>query len=206
MRIQNNLGFVYISTPKACTHTIYKILEEHFAEGLQKGGFHSRRIPRRARNYFRWTCVRNPYSRAVSIWWSACRCHSPDRYGCISGCGSQKDFKLFADWLGASKPGQHRKEPVLMSQCEWLSSVEPIHAIHVEHLADELHELEFWKPGITIPKLNTTTEKIKAQSEEEGEKISRPSWQELCQDQNVQQAIQVWAGHDFDRFGYSKDI
>ena len=73
MRVSTRHKFVYISTPKACTHTVYEILRKHYSQGLLELAFHSTVIPDKYRDYFRWTIVRNPYSRAVSLWWSACR-------------------------------------------------------------------------------------------------------------------------------------
>lgn len=207
MRINTKHKFVFISTPKAGTHTIYKILETHFREGLSLGGdFHCNRITGKPREWFRWTCVRNPYSRVVSLWWSTCRCHSPDIYGAIRGCGAQDDFNKFVAWLAATTKDQRKREPLLMNQADWLSPVMPIYVVHIEQLQEELATLPFWKSGIEVPRLNTSSQKIRAQSEEEGREIPRPSWQELCSDPGIQQVIQTWAQRDFEIFGYSKDV
>jgi len=206
MRVNCKHRFVFVSTRKACTHTIYQILDEHFSKGLVQLGFHRNLIPRKYLGFFRWTMVRNPYSRAVSIWWSGCRCHPEDRYGIRKGCGSGDDFKKFALWLPTTSEEQRIYEPLLMNQTEWLKPLEPITTIKVEHMEKELPLLPFWNPKIKIPKLNTTKSKIEDQSTKEGSHISRPSWQEMCSDEEIQKAIQQWAGSDFKKFKYSTEV
>lgn len=206
MRISKPYRFVFISTPKAGTHSIYKILEDHYAEGLQKQGFHSTSIPRGCRSYFRWTLCRNPYHRAVSLWWSACRLAHLDQYRFREGCGAIDDFTRFIVWLAGSTEKQRRKQPLMLNQTQWLEKVEPITALQMEHLEEEVKGLPFWKPNITIPKLNTTTQKILDQQEREGHIILRPSMEQLYGDPEAQQAVLKWASPDFERFGYSREL
>ena len=94
----------------------------------------------------------------------------------------------------------------MMSQTAWLQSVEPIKILHLERLEEELPQLPFWKPGIKIPQLNTTTEKIEAQSKQEDEVVEKPPWQEMYQDMAAQEAVLRWASEDFERFGYEREL
>ena len=89
-----------------------------------------------------------------------------------------------------------------MSQADWLRQAEPVHAIHMEHLNEGLSLLGFWRPEIEVPQLNTTAEKIEAQSRKEGRQIERPPWRELYEDREARQAVIQWAANDFKRFGY----
>ncbi len=204
MRIQNKDKFVFISTPKACTHTIYNILEEHYSEGLSKAGFHNNKVRPQHKDYYRWTVVRNPFERAVSIWWSGCRLAHLDQYKFRKESGTQYDFTKFIIWLADVPKEKRWFEPLMMNQSEWLDPAEPIQALHLENLEKELPQLSFWKEGIDIPQLNTTTEKIEVQSEAEGQTIVRPSMSELYKDEEAFEAVLKWAGPDFDRFGYLK--
>ncbi len=206
MRISTKYKFVYISTPKVCTHSIYSVLSEHYFEGLIENGLHEVRIPAEYQSYFRWTVCRNPYTRAVSLWWSACRLHPPDIYGFRKGCGAVDDFRRFVVWLSRVRAEDREREPLMMNQTEWLESVEPITAVHVERLEEEISKLDFWKPGIVVPQLNTTTEKIETQSKEEGRSIERPPWKELYRNKEAREAILLWAGEDFIRFRYSTEV
>ena len=206
MRVSVPHRFVYLSTPKAGTHTICKLLEEFFPKGLMENGLHNVNIPSCYARYSRWTVVRNPYSRAVSLWWSACRLCPEDIYGFRKGCGAAEDFRKFILWLASTPMADRFQEPLMLSQAEWLRPVEPVLAIHLEQLEEGLASLPFWRDGIMIPKLNTTTEKILAQSRKEQRTILRPRWQDYCRSQQIQDAVMEWAGEDFERFGYSVEV
>jgi len=206
MRINKHFGFVFISTPKACTHTIYKILDEHYSEGLIEDGFHNNKIPDLYQSYFRWTICRNPYSRMVSVWWSACRLAHKDQYGFRKRCGAKDDFNQFVRWLVELPLRKRQRDPLMMNQSEWLWDIEPVVSIRMENLEDGLKHLPFWKNGIEIPQLNTTDEKIPDREEEEGQTIIKPPWQEFYQDKNIQEAVMKFSEPDFARFGYSEEI
>lgn len=206
MRISKPHRFVFISTPKAGTHSVYKMLDDHYSDGLRRLGFHRARIPRSCRSYFRWTICRNPYSRAVSLWWSACRLAHLDQYRFRKRCGAVDDFTKFITWLAGTTTGERAHEPLMMNQTEWIHRSEPVTAVHMENMVQELSQLPFWDKSIVVPQLNTTTEKIRDQAVREGcADIQRPSQHDLYLDKRARQAVMEWAGPDFDRFGYSKE-
>ena len=206
MRINRHFKFVFISTPKACTHTIYRILDENFSAGLIENGFHNNRVPDLYQNYFQWTVCRNPYSRMVSIWWSACRLAHRDQYGFRKGCGTKDDFGQFVYWLTKLSLNKRQRDPLMLNQSEWLYNVDSIISIHMESLEHDLKHLPFWQNGIKIPKLNTTNKKILDREKEEGRAIIKSSWQKFYQDRKIQKAVKEWAKPDFNRFGYSEEI
>lgn len=206
MRVSTKYRFVFISTPKAGTHTIYQILKQHYPEGLKEGGFHSVKVPAAYRSFPRWTVVRNPFSRAVSLWWSTCRCHPEDRYRARRGCGAADDFPRFVQWMLSLEHRTRIQQPLFQSQADWLDPVQPIQALHLEQLEEELREQPWWKPAIVLPQLNTTDEKVADQEREEGSSIHRPPWEEMCADEAVREDIIKWAGRDFDLFGYSTQV
>jgi hypothetical protein len=206
MKINKYLKFVFISTPKVCTHTIYKILKDYYSEGLLDAGFHVNKIPGPYKDYFRWTVIRNPYSRAVSLWWTACRLAHLDQYQFRSKCGYKDNFTQFITWLADTSLEEREKEPLMMNQSEWLYPVEPICPVHVEDLEQELKRFPFWLDDIEIPQLNTTKEKIQDREKEEGHSIIRPPWQDFYKDEIARDAVLKWAGNDFKRFGYSMEI
>jgi len=204
MRVSKKYEFVFVSTPKACTHTIYKILKDHFYEGLLEIAFHDNKISRVYKKFFRWTIVRDPFSRVISLWWSGCRLAHLDQYNFRKRSGGQYDFTKFVVWLADNKENKHNI--LMMNQSEWLAPTEPIHIIHLEKLKQELEQLPFWKEGIEIPQLNTTTEKIQTQSRDEGKDIARPPFHILYKNSEAVEAVIKWAEPDFDRFGYEKEI
>jgi len=204
MRISMVHRFVYISTPKVCTHTIYRVLDEHYDKGLIREAFHSNQIPPHLWDFFVWSVCRNPYTRALSLWWSACRLHPPDQYGFRKGCGAADDFTRFIVWLSHTKLSERHE--LMKNQTEWLAPCEPVATIHMENLAEGLAELSFWKPDISLPHMNTTDAKIEAQSAVEGQQIVKPHWRELYQEREAREAVLRWAGDDFARFNYSTDV
>jgi len=205
MRINKKHRFVFVSTPKAGTHTIYKILREHYSDGLLEAGFHNNQIVDHYDKYFRWTIVRNPFTRAVSIWWSACRLAHLDQYKFRARSGAQYSFQKFVKWMNSVSITERQKQPLLQNQSEWLQSVFPINVIHLERMKAELKQLPFWKDDIEIDQLNTTAEKIQAQSELEGEVITKPSLQEFYDNDETIDEVIKWAKPDFDNFGYMEE-
>jgi len=203
MRASMEHRFVFISMTKVCTHTIYAIMDKHFP--YRAIAFHGNEIPPEIQDFYRWTCCRNPYTRAVSLWWSACRLHPPDIYGFRAGCGASDDFEQFIEWLSHTTADERRPVPLWQNQSEWIAPCDPIHTVvHVENLEEELKKLYFWNPIIEVPHLNTTQDKIVAQSVEEGRQIHRHHWRELYTPK-AKEAVLRWAGCDFDRFGYDRE-
>jgi hypothetical protein len=165
---------------------------------------HWNKIPRRYRKYSRWTVVRNPFTRATSLWWSACRLAHKDQYHFRERCGSEDDFTRFVIWLAGVSPQEREKEPLMQNQTEWLAPVERIRALHLEQLKRDIAKLKWWNPGIEIPQLNTTREKLLDAEQIEQQVIERPSLEELYADSRAREAVLDWAAPDFERFGYSR--
>ena len=103
MLIDKKGKWLFISTMKCATNTIYKCVE-----GRRIGGFHAR--PKQRRAPLHWTIKRNPYDRALSIWRSTCL-RKGDRYlvkdNIIRCGGNPENFTHFClhilgkrnDWL-----------------------------------------------------------------------------------------------------------
>lgn len=206
MRINKEFKFIFISTPKAGTHTIYDILDKYYSKGLLQAGFHNNQILNGYGSYKRWTVVRNPFTRAVSIWWSACRLAHLDQYKFRKRSGGQYNFSKFVKWLSELPYKDRVKDPLMLNQTEWLHPAQPIEAFHLENLENELIQLPFWKEGIEISHLNTTDEKIEIQSEFEGSKISKPSIKELYNEPEIIESVIKWAKPDFENFEYEEDV
>ena len=204
MKLNHYHKFVYISTPKVATFTIGEILKTHYSRGLEDCGLHINQIPTSCAEYFRWTICRNPYTRAVSLWWSGCRLHPPDIYGFRKGCSATDNFAQFIDWLSRTK--LEDRHELMRNQTDWLRPCQPITAIHIESLAESIKMLPFWKQNIILPHMNTTEEKIIAQSSIEGTMITRPHWKELYKDNNAKESVLRWASEDFITFGYSTEL
>jgi len=206
MRINKLHRFVFVSVPKVCTHSIYHILSHHYQKGLIAKWFHHNVVPLRYSRYFRWTVCRNPFTRAASLWWSACRLARLDQYRFRERCGAADDFTRFVAWLAGTTAEERKVEPLMMSQTQWLQPAQPLRILHLETLANDLEQLPFWKQGIQISQLNTTSEKIAEEERHEGRLIPRPSIASLYSDDTARRAVIDWARPDFDRFGYSLEV
>jgi len=67
--------WVYISVPKSGTCTMLEVLENFYSGNRMLNGkelhMHHNHLPDKCSKYYKFSMVRNPYSRAVSSWWSA---------------------------------------------------------------------------------------------------------------------------------------
>lgn len=79
MRIHKGREVTFVSIPKCATHSFYAVLSEK--NGWQHvGGWHNAEVPDYARKFRVYMPLRNPYDRAVSIWWR-----------CTHGIGTKKN-------------------------------------------------------------------------------------------------------------------
>jgi len=187
MIILPNHKAVYISCERTGSHTMFKVLKERFGGYHYKGhGYHGRVIPKDCRGWFTFATCRNPYARAVSIWWAATKN--------VRACGQRwveqaewnKTFGGFAQWLSKHPPGP----TILWPQHRWFSGVLVNQFMHLEYLSDECRMLPLWEgPG---------------PEGHEGKTPHEP-W-ETYYDEDIARNIQMWAGAEFEMFGYSRDI
>lgn len=182
MILSHDGEWLFVSTRKCATNTLYKALE---GKRIQNGGFHPRPNERMAPLHF--TVVRNPYDRAVSIWASTClRGH--DKYGARNHIrqngGNPDQFIDFCDsCLLQSFP---TRDPWLFrNQSSWLDTFIWDNALSFETLGDDLASIGI---EVELPHLNQS---------------KHPHWAELMTDESVR-VIEHWAAFDFERFGYEK--
>jgi len=174
MIIGRDLRYVFMSTPKAATNSLYAWLVEHYGGVHDKSQpFHGTQVPDECRDFFKWTVVRNPYSRAVSIWWALTQ--DPQReQRWVDMVGSEPlDFAPFWDWVLTHH--HDRDGAVCWSQVEWQSgfNMPPDMIISVEPFLEfQVARLPFvaqWMPSVLglagwiwpVPRLNETYSKRK---------------------------------------------
>ena len=191
MIVSDRYQFVFVSTPKCCTNTMYEVLPKHFKGARILPGFHRTAVPPRYRQYFTWTIIRNPYARAVSIWYSTtvrATGGSAQRYG-YEAIGSTS-FERFLEWL-LTRPGELAQRSLDVPQAVWLVPCRIDRHLRLESLADELRSLPFWRSDIDVP-------------------IRNPSdgckpWPEYIT-RRARDLILEWANIDFEAFGYPREI
>jgi len=205
--------WVFVSTPKCATNSLYQVLQERFGGVRQKPGFHINRVPPKAKEYFRFTVVRNPFSRAVAIWWStvknvknrrvcraellAARARPKGMFGRVTGpvcrddvlaAKGADDLESFLQWLIEGPAESAAKRSLRENQTDWLRPAEPFQKIlRLERLEEEVLALPFWKPA-PLPHLNRSD--------------GRPPWRTFITPE-VRALVVAWAGPDFERYGYA---
>lgn len=185
---------VFVSVPKCGTKTLYEYLPRVLGGSrIQSAGFHGTRIPSRLGNYRVLTCVRNPYDRAVSLWWSTCR-RASDRYGfrarITSRGGDPSSFEDFMWMVVEDQPCTAWLGPCMTDH---LRGVAVDVVLRLESLADDLAtafpSVREWPE---LPQNNATC-------------LDRlPTSQYLAENPTARQLVEQWAKEDFGRFGYEQ--
>lgn len=187
MVISRSLNYTFITTPKCGTNTLFSILIERY-EGVRVGDFHCRDLHYAPPGSFIFTICRNPFTRAVSIWWSTCM-RGHDRYGLRRACGNGDDFETFITWVA----GLESRPITIQNQTEWQRDIRFDRILRLESLKSEFESLPFVHGPIeNFPELNTTV-------------YNRMPARHYLTPPAVE-AIKKWARPDFERFGYSADI
>lgn len=187
MVISHALNYAYVSTMKCATNTLYKLLVEQY-QGQRVGDFHCRDLRHAPPGSFLFSVCRNPYLRAVSIWWSTCM-RGHDRYGLRRACGNGDDFETFITWV-ASLP---QRPPIVQNQAEWQAGIPFDRVLRLESLREEFESLPFVQGTVQgFPELNTTlNNRLHARH------YLTPA---------AVEAVRRWAAVDFERFGYPLEL
>jgi hypothetical protein len=178
--------FAYVGPPKTASTSLHEWLSQPLlCERLwnpKQGDQHESQVPPEARGFFTFASIRNPYSRAVSLW-----CH-----GLASGEMDRPPIPRFefpefverlpdaAKFYGAS-------------QTEWLSGIQLDAVLRIERI-EEILDLPPFSPLKNalepIPRLNFT---------------EHEQWQRYY-DRRLAEMIFRHFREDFDAFGYGKEL
>ena len=187
MVINHELNYTFISTLKCGTNSMFSILMDRYG-GQRVGGFHCRDLRYAPKGSFTFTVCRNPYFRAVSIWWSTCM-RGHDRYGFRLACGNGDDFETFMTWVAS----QVNPTALIQNQADWQQGIRFDRILHLENLSKEFASLPFVnEPVVNFPEINTTLYN------------RQPAQYHLTP--RAIEAIKSWAKPDFEKFGYSVDV
>lgn len=179
--------FVFVSMPKAGTRSMYAALSKRYGGRRLKGHHHRNDVPLKFRGWFTFSICRNPYDRAVSLWWSTCK-RPGDRYGFLKASGGHT-FEPFIRWLVDNWQKTH--QPMAQPQHTWLKPVRLDRVLRFERLPDEVQALPFWQSGVALPWKNQTVR-------------DRPPASTFITPDTAN-LVQQWAGEDFERFGYTRN-
>ena len=191
MRISDEHKLVFISTPKAGSHTGFHIMETYFNAKRYGNQFHQKLFPTYTRNdYTFFTFTRNPYDRAVSLWHSVF--NGKKQYGDhYLRFIPDNSFSSWCRFLAVkNKPKtNHFLHITTTDQITWPKEVVPpknkVLVFNLEHLEEQLQE--HFKIPIEVPVLNN--------------KKHQNFW-DIATQEDVQN-VNIWAEKDFE-YGYEK--
>lgn len=180
MRINHEHKFIFVSTPKCGTNTMYDLLDTKYNCQKVSGNYHHTLIPNQYKHYYIFGICRNPLTRMVSLWLSTTQ-QGEDRYGLRKMCIGNPDIFLdFVTWIHNSRP----KYYLTLTQTEYLQGINFNKILKLENLAEEFAEL-FFANELPIRKLNSSVVPY-----------------EDVMTQTAENLIRVWAKKDFERFNY----
>jgi len=191
MIISDEFKFVYIDVPKTGSVSFERVFRENFSgkqvypthnKNLAK---HCREIPEYAKDYTTVVSVRNPYTRAVSLYSYHLRV--------IGKTSAEYSFENFLDMI-INNQEKYEKDNYLMylSIHRYLSPIllnESTHFIQLEHAETQINDLPFVSKSIEMPHRNGATEKNNIEFSD-----------------TVIAKIKIWAGRDFELGGYDENI
>ena len=181
MRVSKKYKFVFISTPKCGTNTMFDLVEEHYDATRVTGNYHHTAVPAKYGHFLKFVICRNPYTRMVSLWMSTTQ-QAEDRYALRRNCsGNPDNFTAFVTWVTSTGWPHY----LLTTQCSHLQGVRVDTILRLEHLADDFKVLPFFKGEFPDQKLNA-------------------GYYDYNKIMTVQakSMIRSWAKCDFERFGY----
>ena len=177
MIVSEALGYVFVSVPKCGSQTLFKVLVESF-KGKRVGGMHHNAVPDSALDFYCFTVIRNPYDRAVSIWWSTTQRperRNDDRYGLRKASSDPDNFETWAlEVMAGVRPAPHVGRVLLRSQQEQLRGVRLDRLLKLEDLEHSFRLLPFvCDPSFKLPTINATSTRRKPWEVDKSAKIVR---------------------------------
>lgn len=189
---------VFVAIPKTGTRSIYECLMESF-DGLYISD-HLKEVPKKYRNYFVFTVVRNPYSRTVSSWWSTCKRENDKRKYIQKYLKKENTFLNFCRHL--EQINREINYPHIHPQAEWLTRNQFDKIVRFENLELEWLVLPFNTNKVPLPHINPTT-KVQIGKFGPGNPVARDQFTSYLCDESVQ-IINDFYSEDFDLTGYKK--
>lgn len=202
MVVSEKHKYIFGSTPKAGTHTMYHLLETFF-DGTRlpysntfHGVINNKGIPEKYKDYYKFTIVANPFRRALASWKPLVtqpmyiKRSWPQRIG-----GSE--FIDFTRYLRRIKDSNFEtaKKPLILPQCRLgHMHVEWDKIMHLETIQEDFNSLPFVDRHIDVPQ-HCSYNKFEGKDD----------WKKKYNQECIDNVLYAW-GEDFDRLGYSKEL
>lgn len=163
MIYNKDIGYVFVAIPKTGTRSMYKILMEKYSAIEYSDHWHI--VPDDMQDFYKFTIVRNPYDRFVSMWWSTTQRppfnSAGGQFGELAG---GNDMKTVLRWMiDLKKDNKITKENIfghqlLLPQSAYLNETNFDTILSTETLdIDFSTKLKFINPTETLDMINPTT-------------------------------------------------
>lgn len=187
MIVSDRYNFIYIAIPKCGTNTMEAILTKYFDAHMLRP-IYGTNIPPKHKGKILFANIRNPFHRAVSIWWAGYNAESSDI----------RDFFNFAEWL-AGNGNSHDVYPIFNSQSYFLKDLAIDYFIRLEKLKEGLMSMPFLPSDIVrnieIPKLNCNLDRNGGYKD----------YHHYFKNRKIIEYIKEWARYDFSLGNYNLD-
>lgn len=193
MVVSKKYKFVFMCIPKTGSMAMEQILKPYGGFYLKgkKWARHPNQVPSKYKDYFTFCTIRNPYDRAVSLWFSAVDSWPKFKYGIVEKYG--KEFVPFLNMLITPQVNSQFGGLPMISMSSFLGKTRIDRYLQFENLNKEIASLPFWKGDPPTFRKNVRQH-------------LRPHWSSYYQNQKNVEIIQKWAKKDFEEFGYDTTI
>lgn len=163
MIVSDQHQFVFVAIPKTGTRSVYQICESKYSFTKIKEHLHI--VPKQFSNYKKFTTVRNPYDRFLSMWWSTCI--RPDSRGAAGDVkktvNGSKDLHDLLKYLCIKNDDDFGPGKLFTRQCDYLDCTSFDYILHTENLQEEFLALPFINMDLnnSLGNLNSTRSKWK---------------------------------------------
>lgn len=159
MYFSEKYKFVYLAIPKTGSTSIRRILRQKYGATILRDG-HDNIIPDKFKNFFTFTCVRNPYHRAVSCYYHIHR--KTNEIIPLKECWHKFHMISMCEYLSNLYQLDHFAYPQDDASKYWIGSanIRLDAFIKLESLEEDFSKLPFVNQRIKFPKENTVQKQV----------------------------------------------
>jgi len=179
--------FVYLEMPKCGSTAVREFILRNYR--VQQRDRHGNRIPKPNQSYFTFGNCRNPYTRAVSLWWGLVGEGPPGMTNWVPKLPRRMPWQDFLAWYLGDRT---YPPPHTVDQSKFLIRTTAI--LRMEHLSDDFAALPFVQAPVELPPTNIHSSTGRAP----------PPMSELY-DQDTADWVYRSLQADFEFLGYERD-
>ncbi len=146
---------VYIAPPKTGTRSIVNILKDYNFD-KESNIEHLEKVPDKLKKYYTFITIRNPYDRAVSLWWFHFKREQRkpifDYFNFIKE--TDGTLEKFLQWLINNKGQKEKGYRFTLTQADYLKNNRIDKVVYMEELEKDFNSLPFIKTSVTLPTIN----------------------------------------------------